>query len=167
MTELGSSKRLGFWPKFFIGPGDLYDTALEVFGYGAGPGGYYGTNAATAAPNVNPYGESRPGDPRPVIVSVPDFSDANDWAYLADPNQLPVLQMSFYARRPLAAVCIPLRNMYSVSSPTAGLMFSNDVLPVKVRDWFAYGVSTWRGIGKRNVQPITNYESRNYGIRNS
>ena len=30
-------------------------------------------------------------------------------------------------------------------------MFSNDVMPIKVRDWFAYGVSTWRGIGKRNV----------------
>ena len=46
----------------------------------------------------------------------------------------------------------PAPELFSVAtSPTSGLMFTNDVLPVKVRDWFAYGVSTWRGIGKRNV----------------
>ena len=30
-------------------------------------------------------------------------------------------------------------------------MFSNDVLPIKVRDWFAVGVNGYRGIGSRNV----------------
>ena len=33
----------------------------------------------------------------------------------------------------------------------AGSMFSNDALPIKVRDWFAVGVNGYRGIGKRNV----------------
>jgi hypothetical protein len=41
--------------------------------------------------------------------------------------------------------------VFSVTSPLAGLVFTNDVLPVKVRDWYAYGVSGYRGIGKRNV----------------
>jgi len=38
-----------------------------------------------------------------------------------------------------------------VVSETSGLMFSNDVLPIKVRDEFAVGVNGPRGIGKRNV----------------
>jgi hypothetical protein len=38
-----------------------------------------------------------------------------------------------------------------VTGETAGLMFTNDTLPVKVRDEFAFGVNGFRGIGKRNV----------------
>lgn len=144
-TELNSSKRQGLWPKFWLGPADLYDTALDVFGYGAGPGGQPGT----ANNDVNPYGVGRTGDPRPMPIAVPEFTDANDWAYLADPVIAPVIQMA-YADNPGGGTH-PAPMLYSVTSPTAGLMFTNDVLPIKVRDQFAYGVATYRGIGKRNV----------------
>jgi hypothetical protein len=30
-------------------------------------------------------------------------------------------------------------------------MFTKDVLPIKIRDYYAYGVATYRGIGKRVV----------------
>ena len=40
---------------------------------------------------------------------------------------------------------------FAVVSETSGLMFSNDILPIKVRDEFALGVNGHRGIGKRNV----------------
>jgi hypothetical protein len=30
-------------------------------------------------------------------------------------------------------------------------MFTNDTLPVKIRDYFGVGVATYVGIGKRNV----------------
>ncbi len=145
LTEAGSSKRLGFWPKFWLGPADLYDSALEIFGYGAGPGGKPGTGDN----NVNPFGESRPGDPRPVPLAVPSFTDANDWAYLVDPNIQPIIQMS-YSQNPGGSTH-PMPELFSVVNETAGLMFSNDTMPIKVRDEFAYGVSTYRGIGKRNV----------------
>ena len=36
-------------------------------------------------------------------------------------------------------------------SETAGLMFTNDTLPIKIRDWWAYGVATYVGVGKNNV----------------
>ena len=146
MVELGSARRLGLFPKFCLVPMDLYDAALVVFGYGQGPGGYQGT------PNndVNPYADGRGGgDDRPVPVKVPEWTDVTDWAYLVDPRIFPVIQMS-YAQSP-GGGRHPAPELFSVASPTSGLMFSNDVLPVKVRDWFAYGVSTWRGIGKRNV----------------
>lgn len=144
-TELGSAKRQGLWPMYCIVPFDLYDEALITFGYGAGPQGKPGTSDY----DVNPYAQDRPGDPRPRVVPVPDWTDAYKWAYLADPMLAPVIQMS-YAQATGGGVH-PTPELFSVASPDAGLMFSNDVMPIKVRDWFAYGVATWRGIGKRNA----------------
>jgi len=144
-TELGSSKRIGHWPKFWIGPGDLYDQALIDFGYGAGPGG----RPATTDNDVNPYAMDRPGDPRPIPIAVPDFSNTANWAYLVDPLIEPVIQMA-YADNPGGGTH-PAPALYTVTSPLAGLMFTNDTLPIKVKDHFAYGVATYRGIGKRNV----------------
>jgi hypothetical protein len=144
-TQLGSSKPLGIFPKYLLVPIELYDSALVVFGYGQGMGGYPGT------PNndVNPYAETRPGDPRPTVICVPEWIDATNWYYLADPNVQPVIFMS-YAQQPGGGTH-PLPELFTVSDPTGGLIFTNDVLPIKVRDWFAYGVAGYRGIGGRVV----------------
>ena len=144
-AELGSGKRQTIWPKFLLVPADLYDQALIDFGYGAGPGGYPGT------PNndVNPYAQDRPGDPRPIPVAVPEWTDVTDWAYIVDPRISPVICMA-YGDNP-GGTSHPAPQLYSVTDPTSGLLFTNDTLPIKVRDYFAYGVATWRGIGKRNV----------------
>ena len=80
---------------------------------------------------------------------IPDWTDATDWAYIADPTLAPIIQMA-YADNP-AGRGHPPPQLYSVTSPTAGLMFTNDVLPIKIRDYYAYGVDTYRGIGKRVV----------------
>lgn len=144
-AELGSAKRQGLWPLYCITPFDLYDDMLVIFGYGAGPQGKPGTSDY----DVNPYAQDRPGDPRPRVIPVPDWTDAYKWAYLADPLLAPVIQMS-YAQAPGGGVH-PMPELFSVASPDAGLMFSNDVMPIKIRDWWAYGVATWRGIGKRNA----------------
>jgi len=144
-TQLGSSKPLGIFPKFLLVPIELYDTALVTFGYGAGPGGYPGT----ADNDVNPYAQNRQSDPRPIIVAVPEWTDANNWYYLADPNVQPVIFMS-YAQQP-GGGSHPMPELFTVTSPTAGLIFTNDTLPIKVRDWFAYGVAGYRGVGGRVV----------------
>ncbi len=145
MAELGSAKRQVLWPKYCLVPVDLYDTALIAFGYGYGPGGYPGT------PNndTHIYAVDRPGDTRPVPIAVPDWTDTNDWAYIVDPRIFPVICMA-YADNP-GGTTHPAPQLYSVTDPTSGLLFTNDTLPIKVRDYFAYGVATWRGIGKRNV----------------
>lgn len=145
-TEINSSKRLGIFPKFCLVPADLYDDALIFFGYGAGGGGYPGT----ANNDTNPYGVGREvWDPRPEPIAVPDWTDANDWAYLVDPALHPVLMIS-YAQAPGGGQHA-MPEIFSVTSPQAGLVFSNDTLPVKVRDWYAYGITGYRGVGKRNV----------------
>jgi hypothetical protein len=144
-AELGSAKRQFMWPKFLLLPPDLYDQALIDFGYGAGPGGY----PATPNNDVNPYAMDRPGDPRPIPIAVPEFTDTTDWAYIVDPRISPVICMA-YADNP-GGTTHPAPQLYSVTDPTSGMLFTNDTLPIKVRDYFAYGVATWRGIGKRVV----------------
>jgi len=139
-SELGSSKRLGLIPKYLLVPIDLYDQALVLFSTQNYPG--------TANNDKSPL-YADPNAARPEVIMVPDWTDTNNWAYLTDPKLWPVIQMS-YAQDP-AGRSHPAPEIFSVSSETSGLMFSNDVLPVKVRDWWALGVSTWRGIGKRNV----------------
>lgn len=142
-AELGSAKRQALWPKYLLVPMDLYDQTLIDFGYGAGPGGY----PATPNNDVNPYAQDRPGDPRPVPILVPEWTDATDWAYIVDPRIAPVICMA-YGDNP-GGTTHPAPQLYSVTDPTSGLLFTNDTLPIKVRDMFAVGVATYRGIGKR------------------
>lgn len=138
-VELGSSKPLGIFPRFLLVPAELYDTALSILGYGEGMPAVY-------TPEAQGRGFA---DPRPVPLVVPDWTDATDWAYIVDPALFPVIQMS-YSQAP-GGRQHPIPELFAVVSETSGLMFSNDVLPIKVRDEFAVGVNGPRGIGKRNV----------------
>ncbi len=144
-AELGSAKRQALWPKFLLVPVDLYDQTLIDFGYGAGPGGY----PATPNNDVNPYALDRPGDPRPVPILVPEWTDTTDWAYIVDPRIAPVICMA-YGDNP-GGTSHPAPQLFSVTDPSSGLLFTNDTLPIKIRDLYAYGVATYRGIGKRVV----------------
>ena len=146
-TVPGTGSKLGLWPRFVLLPIDLYDTALTLFGYGTGDVGK--PNSVATAQNPNPYGESRVGDPRPIPVVVPEFTDTNNWAYITDPREHAPIKMA-YANSP-GGGAHPAPEVFQVQSETAGLMFSNDVLPVKIRDWFAFGVATHVGVGKNNV----------------
>jgi hypothetical protein len=144
-AELGSAKRQVLWPKFCLLPVDLYDQALIDFGYGQGPGGRPGV----ADNDTNIYAMDRPGDPRPVPIAVPEWTDTNDWAWIVDPKIAPVICMA-YGDNP-GGTTHPAPQLYSVTDPSSGLLFTNDTLPIKVRDLFAYGVATYRGVGKRVV----------------
>jgi hypothetical protein len=138
-TELQSGAVLGVFPRFVLVPAELYDTALELFGYGEGMPTSY-------TPEAQDRGFA---DPRPVPLVVPDWTDNNNWAYVVDPMVYPVIQMS-YSQNP-GGRAHPAPELFSVVSERSGLMFTNDVLPIKVRDEFAAGVNGPRGIGKRNV----------------
>lgn len=146
-TIPGTGKPLGIWPTFCLTPIELYDDALTAFGYGSGDVGK--PNAAGTAQEPNIYAFSRPGDPRPIPIVVPEWSDATDWAYIVDPRLHPVIVMA-YAGAPAGGVHA-LPEIFEVRAETAGLLFSHDTLPVKVRDWWACGVTTHVGVGKNTV----------------
>ncbi|MCZ7553540.1 MAG: hypothetical protein M5U05_13305 [Anaerolineales bacterium] len=146
-SELHSGVRLGALaaPKYLLVPADLEITALQVI---ASEHDYtYALANGQAAPaNVNAQGGSlaeRMAFARERVIVVDLWSDANDWAAVCDPILYPTIGVGFrYGRTP---------EIFSVASPTAGLMFTNDTLPIKVRFVYACGAVDWRGMYKANV----------------
>ncbi len=138
-VEVESGKPLAVFPRFLLVPAELYDVALSILGYGDGM-------PTTYTPEAQDRGFA---DPRPIPLVVPDWTDATDWAYIVDPAVYPVIQMS-YSQSP-GGRTHPAPELFAVTSQTSGLLFTNDTLPIKVRDEFAVGVNGPRGIGKRNV----------------
>lgn len=146
-TELNSNERLGALtaPKYLLVPPDLEITALQVL---ASELDYsYAVSNTPAAP-VNPLAEgdslgARMNAARSRVIVVDLWTDTNDWAAAADPRLYPSIGLGFrYGRAP---------EIFSVASPTAGLMFSNDTMPIKARFFFAVGPMDWKGLYKANV----------------
>ncbi|NOZ27772.1 MAG: hypothetical protein GXP39_06935 [Chloroflexi bacterium] len=141
-TELNSGERLGglVVPKFLLVPPDLEGDALTILMSEGQPG--------TADNDENPWAQGASHDARLQaatrrVIVVDFWTDANDWAAVADPNLYPTIGLGFrYGQTP---------EIFSVASPTSGLMFTNDVMPVKVRFFFATGPMDWRGLYKHNV----------------
>lgn len=146
-TELNSGERLGglIVPKYLLVPPDLEITALQIL---ASEYDYtYALSNGTAAPNnVLTEGDSftsRLQLARERVIVVDLWTDTNNYAVVADPRLYPSIGLGFrYGRTP---------EIFSVASPTAGLMFTNDTMPVKVRFFFAVGPTDYRGLYKCNV----------------
>jgi hypothetical protein len=141
-AEVNSGERLGFLtaPKYCLVPVDLEITALVMFASEGVPGGANNDQNVFAAGEEN---NTRLSSARDRVVVVPHWTDTNNWAAVADPLLYPSIGIGFrYGRTP---------QIFSVASPTAGLMFTNDTLPVKVRFIFAVGPTDWRGLHKSNV----------------
>jgi len=147
-TELNSGERLGaiVAPKYLVVPPDLEVTALQVLA-SSHDYTYALSNGTGPAPqNIFAQGNEamarlQAAQGRVVVVDL--WTDTDNWAAVADPLLYPTIGLGFrYGRTP---------EIFSVASPTAGLMFSNDTLPVKVRYFFAVGPMDWRGMYKQNV----------------
>jgi hypothetical protein len=146
-TEVNSSERLGALtaPKYILVPPDLEITALQVL---ASQHDYtYALANAPAAPsNVFAEGDelqARMNSARDRVIVIDLWTDTNNWAAAADPRLYPTIGVGFrYGRVP---------EVFSVASPTADLMFTNDTMPVKVRFFFATGPMDYRGLYKENV----------------
>ncbi len=125
-TELNSGERLGALvsPKFILVPPDLEITALQIL---ASP------TTTTLTPWPTPPPPRSTSTPkaqtcRPAwrlrgsrVIVVDLWTDTSDWAAVADPRLYPSIGIGYrYGRAP---------EVFSVASPTAGLMFTNDTLP--------------------------------------
>jgi hypothetical protein len=141
-TEVNSGERLGALtaPKYILVPIDLENTALGILAAEGKPG--------TADNDENIYAEgdahnARMDSARSRVITVPLWTDTNNWAAVADPKLYPSIGIGYrYGRAP---------EIFSVASPTAGLMFTNDTMPVKVRFFVAVGPTDYRGLYKENV----------------
>lgn len=142
-TELNSGERLSALTKPYLlwVPIDLEDAAMQEIAAGEGQIGTadYALNADALANALT----DRLAGARRRVITVPFWTDANDWVAQADPRLYPGLGLGYrYGRTP---------EVYSVASPTAGLMFTNDTMPIKVRFFFACGPTDYRAWYKHKV----------------
>jgi hypothetical protein len=139
-SEQGSGERLGALtsPRYLLAPADLEATALLAVG---GEGLPVLANGDVSAEGADFDARLAAAKRRVIVVDL--WTDTNNWAAVADPLLYPTIGLGFrYGETP---------EIFSVASPMGGLMFSNDVLPVKVRWFFAAGAMDWRGVYKANV----------------
>jgi hypothetical protein len=125
-TELNSSERLGglIVPKYLLVPPDLEIKVMaSEFDYS-----YAVANAPAAPANVLTEGNTfneRLNLARDRVIVVDLWTDANNWAAVADPRLYPSIGLGFrYGRTP---------EVFSVASPTAGLMFTNDTITNNIK----------------------------------
>lgn len=141
-TELNSGEPLGALtaPKYLLVPNELEQTALQILFSAGEPG--------TADNDENPFAEGnnrteRLRSARERVIVVDFWTDPNDWVAMADPKLYPSIGLGYrFGRTP---------EIFSVADPNSGLMFTNDVMPIKVRWFFAIGPVDYRGMYKHVV----------------
>jgi hypothetical protein len=125
-TEADSGEQLDIPPRFLIVPSDLEDTAYEL----------------TAQPNLGGFTPTSPDAVRRQtweVISVKNWTDANNWYLVADPKDIPSIEMAFMDGREEPEVMIQ-------DQPNAGSMFSNDKLTYKIRHIYGGAVTNYRGL---------------------
>jgi len=128
-TEASSGTRMGIRPAYCLVPIELEKTALTIFQSAGEPG--------TADNDAN----VRQGSAR--VIAVPDWTDANDWAAVADPRLAPGVVVGYrFGRAP---------EVYTAGEETIGSMFTNDEMRIKARFVVAVGVGDYRPLYKHNV----------------
>jgi hypothetical protein len=141
-TELHSNQPLGAvtLPRYLMVPRALEGTAVNVLASEGEPA--VSTNDENVWSEGNSHDARIQAARRKIIVN--DFlTDANDWVAFADPNMYTSIGIGFRFGR------VP--EIFSVADERSGLMFTNDVMPIKVRFLFAIGPTDWRGVYKNNV----------------
>ena len=137
-AELGTTKPMAMYPYWLLLPPELLYKARKAFGYGELG---YPTAHEPLRMDFDEY------DMRPRILVVPEWTDATDWAFMVRPEIHRTLVMAYQQ----GGRNHPLPSIWFAADQNGGLLFTNDVLPIKIRDEFMVGVASWRGIGKRNV----------------
>jgi hypothetical protein len=129
-SEAGSSKTLALRPKYLLVPIELEKRGRQVLGSDVEPvsGVFYDNVRKQAVDNV---------------ITVPEWTDEDNWAAVADPVIAPGIGIGYRFGR------VP--ELFTVTDPRMGLMFTNDVLPIKVRFFYAVGVINYRALLKSNV----------------
>lgn len=125
-TEAGSSDRLGIGPKFILGSADLQEAMVNLF------------NRST---NLD---KTFVQDLSLTVLPVWYWTDTNDWALAADPNDIPGIEIGF-----LNGNQEP--ELFVQDTLNVGSMFSNDKLTYKIRHIYGGNVVDYRGFYKAVV----------------
>lgn len=107
-TGRDTAMRMGIGPKFLLVPDDLQEAAVNLFNRS--------TNNDKTFIQANAL----------EIIPVPSWTDVNDWVTVADPMDIPVLEVGFLDGQEEPVL---LRQ----DSPTEGQVFTNDIISYKIR----------------------------------
>lgn len=129
-TRSGSGKRLATAPKKLLVPFELQEKAFDLF--------VRNQNLdKTFTQSINPD-----------VIPVSYWEDADDWVTLADPNRLPVLEISFLDGRQDP-------ELFVQDAPNVGSLFNNDTITYKLRHIYGGVVlpDGYKGTTKAVVTP--------------
>lgn len=122
-----STEVLGLLPKFLVVPPELEETALVLTGSRAVPAS--NTVGASDQPNIHQGLE-------PILV--PSFSDANDWFLVADPMDIPTIEIGFYQGREEP-------ELFTQNDNSVGSVFNADTFTLKIRHIYNGTIEDYRG----------------------
>ena len=125
-TEKDSAERLGIGPKFLVVPVDLEETSVNLFNRNT-------NNDKTFVQSLSL-----------TIIPVWYWTDANDWATVADPMDIPFIEIGFLDGNEEP-------QLFVQDNPTVGSMFTHDKLTWKLRHIFGGNVVEFRGTTKAVV----------------
>ncbi len=125
-TELTSDKKLGIGPRYLLVPFDLEEAAVNIFRRNT-------ENDRTFVQTLSLE-----------VIPVPEFTDANDWFVVADPMDVPTVEIGF-----LDAETEP--QIFVQDSPSVGSLFTNDQITYKIRHIYGGAALDHRGMYKAAV----------------
>lgn len=121
-----TGEAMGLTPHILLLPADLEEAAFEAF---------------RRDTNLDPdFAQSS----MPLIRPVPYWTDVNDWALICDPAEHPTIEVGFMDGKQEP-------EMFIQDSPTAGSMFTNDMVTYKIRHIYGGSPSSWKGMRKHVV----------------
>ena len=125
-TEPGSNEYLSCGPRFLAVPFELEQAAFDMF--------RRDTN----------HDETFEQSLHPECISVWCFTDPNDWVAIADPMDIPTIEISFLDGEEEPSLFVQ-------DSPTSGSLFNNDTITYKIRHIYGGNVLDFRGFFKSMV----------------
>jgi hypothetical protein len=130
-STLGTGKKQAIDPSYALVPRALKNQAEALFL----------PRWEAQAQNVAPVSPSWGGRVEPLTV--PEWTDATDWAAVVDPKLVPgVMVGEIFGVKP---------QIFSASSELDPAMFANDESRIKVRQFLTVGVADFRPLHKSNV----------------
>lgn len=124
--EKNSNARIGIGPRFLWVPDELEETAFDLFRRDTNLDETFVQSLSLAI--------------RPVWY----WTDVNDWAITADPNDVPIIEVGFFQGQEEPELFIQ-------DNPSVGSMFSNDKTTYKIRHIYGATVVDFRGAYKSVV----------------
>lgn len=129
---LGAGRRLNIAPRYILGPVDLRSTALQIRNSEKVPA----TGNDASADNIHQNSFD--------FIQVPQFTDNNNFAAVADKAMFPAIWLIFLRGRRVP-------ELFASEQETAGAMFTNDELRWKIR------LMTWRKSASEDCAPVSDF----------